>query len=127
MALNMFPKRFEGNEEIVPANSIVTEIYFIHSGNVLLGTLHGVQLFLKLHPRSYFGDEYIIFKTKPHMSFLADASGCELLCVSKEKFEKLFKKYPKAQEVISRKAYKRGIYFNAVMESEIKKGEKFNE
>ncbi|CAG9321815.1 unnamed protein product [Blepharisma stoltei] len=125
MALNMYPRRYESMEEIIYANTAVSEVYFIHSGTILLGTLHGVQLFLKLSPRSYFGDEYIIFKSKPRMSYLADMNGCELLCVSKDIFEKFLKKYPQAFTVLSRRAYKRGLYFNAIMSAETKKRDSF--
>jgi hypothetical protein len=70
MVLNMFPRKFKKFEEIIPEGMPVQEVYFIDSGAVLLGTKQGKLIFLKLPTRSYFGDNYIIFNTKPSICYM---------------------------------------------------------
>jgi len=70
VVLNMFPRKFKKFEEIIPEGVPVQEVYFIDSGSVLLGTKQGKLIFLKLPTRSYFGDNYLIFNTKPSICYM---------------------------------------------------------
>ena len=45
-------------------------MYFLMKGHVVLSTKFGIQIFLRLPEKSYFGDDHIIFSTIPQMSYM---------------------------------------------------------
>lgn len=119
MVLNMFPRRFTRDEQIIPAGSRVREICFINGGSVVLCNRGGLQPFCRLPESSYFGDEYILFRKNPPMAYVADVNDCDLFCVKRERFEKLIKRHPMAFENIVKKAYKRRQYFKTLMQATV--------
>ena len=123
MVLNMFPRKFDARSEIIPAGTRVRELYFINKDSVLLCTRGGVQPFCRLPEKSYFGDEYILFRENPPMAYFSDAKGCELFCVKRSRFEKLIKRFPVAFESLVKKAYKRRLYFQTLMRASVEQAE----
>jgi len=123
MVLNMFPRKFDPRTEIIAAGTRVREIYFINKDSVLLCTRKGVQPFCRLPEKSYFGDEYVLFRENPPMAYFSDQRGCELFCVKRSRFEKLIKRFPVAFENIVKKAYKRRLYFQTLMKASVEQAE----
>lgn len=70
VVMNIYPRKFNENEEIIPEGSDVDYIYFIWSGDVMVGTRLGTQIYLKLPNGSFFGDEFVLFKSKASHAFL---------------------------------------------------------
>ena len=70
LVLNMYPRQYKPNEEIISKGTEVSEVFFIVKGSVVLSTRLGLQAFLKLPEKSHFGEDSIIFNTLPQMSFV---------------------------------------------------------
>jgi len=123
---NMYPRRFQYDEEIVSIDQDVTDVYFINSGSVAVGTKRGCQRFLRLPMSSFFGEEFVIFDSISPMAFIADSGGVEILCIRKEAFMNSLIKYPKCFNKISAMAFRRGTYFRSKMYKSIKTREYFS-
>ena len=117
---NMYPRHFRSGEVILSIEQDVTDVYFINSGSVAIGTKRGYQRFLRLPMSSFFGEEFVIFDSIPPMAFIADSEGVEILCVKKEAFMNSLIKYPKCFNKISAMAFRRGAYFRSEMYKSIK-------
>lgn len=124
--MNMYPRHFQYGEEILSIEQDVTDVYFINSGSVAVGTKLGYQRFLRLPMSSFFGEEFVIFDSIPPMAFIADSDGVEILCVKKEAFMNSLMKYPKCFNKISAMAFRRGAYFRFEMYKSIKTCEHYS-
>jgi hypothetical protein len=114
IASHMYMRKFEAGEVIISKDTAVDSIFLIKKGFVHLTTGDSNIKFQVLPKCSFFGDEYVIYNSKPSINYVAGERGCELHCINRKKFKKISKIYPKTFKILACKAFKRGLYFRSL-------------
>jgi CRP-like cAMP-binding protein len=107
LAAHMKP-RFESRAvEIIKKDSKSKLFYVIKTGNLLVVD---EEPFLRLYPRSYFGENCILFKEKSDFAYITDAD-CSLFTINQKVFQKVAKS---DLRILSLRAFRRNKYFHLV-------------
>lgn len=114
IASRLYMRKFEANEIIIRKDAAVDCIFLINKGMVYLATEKSNTKFRMLPKYSFFGDEYVIYSSKPSMNYIAGDNGCELQCITKKDFKRISKLYPKTFKILASKAFKRALYFRSL-------------
>eukprot|EP01017_Pseudomicrothorax_dubius_P040668 TRINITY_DN639_c0_g1_i1.p1 TRINITY_DN639_c0_g1~~TRINITY_DN639_c0_g1_i1.p1 ORF type:complete len:723 (-),score=156.32 TRINITY_DN639_c0_g1_i1:1838-4006(-) len=112
--VNLYPRKFEKESDIVEVETTAKEVYFITKGKVTISSKDGVLRYLELPQWSYFGEHLVFFKIKSSNAFMALDEEVECMCIAKEKFMEICDVYPKSAALLRYKAYLRRKEFRRV-------------
>ena len=113
----MYCRIYEPGKTIITCGQKFNEMYFITKGTAVLYDQKGVAPFLQLPKNSWFGEYQLLFDLRAN--YVIKVGGKEdlgpkssasksdrtfFLCVSREMFEEIFKRFPKSKFTIQKRA-----------------------
>jgi CRP-like cAMP-binding protein len=106
IVVNLYPRKYQKNEEIIPIDSGAKNLYFIVKGKVTISSKEKIMDYVELQEGSYFGDYLIFFRLRSSNAFIAE-EDVELMCIKKKKFLEICEMFSTSAKQLKYRAFLR--------------------